>query len=297
MINPDLTFSDFPALEESIQAKWAPIILEPIEGSYERLVVGIVATAADKAIVVPANNLAKLRCLYGIRATGVINIVSMSLSHLQESLFKEPELSGKTKLLFSGVTLGEIREGGGASLNELAGAWLSSLSSLHTDNKLDAVTYAYGAKEARRPDLSVGQEVLKVIVKQQPSLSSSFSRHVIEGRKRRGSMQSPDPIIDFSGKRLVANFEVVRSDRLGSSFKTIKQRLWDLQVDRDERSRSKNLQHEMLVQTVIFDKNKEHQVKEALMELEKQADTHQLRLESFPTSSEIATRVLEIEHA
>jgi hypothetical protein len=296
MIKSSISFEHFPAADRTVGADWAPVILEPIEGSYERLVVGIAAVAGNEVLVMPANDLGRLRCLYGPRAAGVLDIVSMSLAHLQELLFENGSSALRKDLLFSGLSLGKVRKGEGNNLEELAEAWLASLSSLHNSGRDTVSLTLQGEKDLmqQRATEPLGTEVLQIVARTKPALGTFFNRDIVEGRVRRRSVRVQEPIIDFVGERLVANFDVIRSDRLTPSIDAIKRRMWDLKVDRDNRH-SKRFTHEMLVRTLVFDENKEHLVTEALGELEKQADQQSLRLESFDSPKEIANRVLEIE--
>lgn len=293
-----IIFQNFPSPSKAMKADWAPIILEPIEGSCERLVVGIAAVSDDKILIQPANSLARLRCLYGVRSGGVIEIVTLALSHMQDVFFERGRSAFELGGLFSGVHLGDIRKGEGQSLEELAGAWLSTLSSLHDSSATGQSVFAghsasVAAVQGADP---IGGQILRIVAKRDPDLGSYFDRRIIEGRMRRRSAKVQDPIIDFAGKRLIANFELVRSDRLTPSIDAIKRRMWDLKVDRDNRSDSRRLRHEMLVRTMVLDKSRADVVSEAMGDLEKQADQQSIRFETFNSPEKMADRVLEIEH-
>ena len=68
----DIDSSQFPSMEGIIHAHWVPVILEPINGSYERLVVGIATVNESGFHLETANALSRLECLYQDQSVGVL---------------------------------------------------------------------------------------------------------------------------------------------------------------------------------------------------------------------------------
>ena len=126
---------DFPTFE----AQWAPVYLEPIVESGERLTIGIVAgvdgqvsgslTITDKA----------LECLYGASATGMKAMMELALKKAK-AYAKKGFVKGYSSGIH-GVVLGEARDGIGYDLEDIISQGIglcSSLSQIHSDDMKSA---------------------------------------------------------------------------------------------------------------------------------------------------------------
>ncbi len=305
MMIVDLASSAFPALHDSTHAQWAPIFLSPIRGSEERLVIGVAVLSAEGFHIEAANALTRLQCLYGSQADIVIQVAGVALDELRYDL-----ASRSTQALLdfrpsiTGVSIGELRQTEGVSLQSIGAAWMSSLSSLY-DSDAAAIALEIDDPEATYEDrfeaLASGDRlpvlVLDYVVDNRAGLAGFFRSDLGKRPRRR---RSHEVSIDFTGSKLVANFGTLQVGQITRSVDLIKRRLWDLKVDRDSDTGVFPREHEMLIQMPaaddpqVSDKQFEN-LEVARLALEEQADQEELRLEAYSTVAEIGQRVLAAE--
>ncbi len=301
-----LRVEDFPALSHSVRAKWAPLLLCPISGSYEQLVVGVAVAGNTDYHLEIANRLSKLHCLYDSKADGAIYAVQLAAEFLNNQLATlGAEALSISRPSVTGFTLGQVRDGEGKSLEAIAKSWLQNLSSLQSpeqsiDIAADTPIYETKANEGQTAD-QLPTLVLKYVADHREGLQSFFSSSLRQGKVRRG--RNHEIMIDFAGSRLVANFGTLKANSIGPSVNLIKRRLWDLKVERDrDDSASLTRHHEMILQTPanndpqVNDRQRD-KLSEALHALELQADQEQLRLRPLPTVETIGQRIIEAEAA
>jgi hypothetical protein len=305
---PFLDESAFPALEKGVRALWAPIILEPIAGSYERLVIGVAAVNAEGFHVELANALGRLSCLYGEDAAAAVTAVHIAgecllhdLAQRSFAALREPETA------VSGVLIGDCREAEGFSLQQVAASWMAALSSLYDSSLPHDMVDAVPVHEMAAPS---GREytgdrlpflVFNYVLSQKESFERYFSLDIRNGRARRPRGASHRVVIDFSGPNLVANFGTLKAGALTSSVHLIKRRLWDLKVNRDNVTHEAYRQeHELLLHRPAKDdpqvtERQQENIRDALRSLETQADQEELRLIALDSTEAIGQHV--VEHA
>ena len=299
----------FPAFQRSIRAQWAPVLLEPIAGSYERLVVAVAVVSPDGFHLEVANALERLHCLYLDNAYGAVYAIQLTAEHLKQELATRAIKALTEPMSFmSGVLIGECREAEGESLQKIGANWMRTLSSLYQEpiaDVEDALVEVDG--EQIDPGEAAGDRlptlVLNYVSQRRDGLTQFFSNDIRESRRRRMTGRSHEVLIDFSGSRLVANFGTLHAGGIAKSVNLIKRRLWDLKVERDrEYSPMLIRQHEMILQCPQPDDPQVStkqlaSVKEALQALEAQADQEELRLRALSSVSEIGEHVLSLEAA
>jgi len=86
MMNVELDPDTFPALSQHVYAKWSPVLLAPISGSYERLVIGCAVANETGFHLEMANALNRLGCLYAARAESVLFAVTLAEKALVHDL-------------------------------------------------------------------------------------------------------------------------------------------------------------------------------------------------------------------
>jgi len=305
-----LDHSAFPAIEKSVRAVWAPVLLEPIAGSYERLVIGVAAVNAEGFHVELANALGRLDCLYGDDAAAAVTAVRIAGECLRHDLaqrsidaLREPETA------VSGILVGECREAEGFSLQQVAASWMAALSSLYDATLQHDMLAAAPLRELATisDGLGTGDRlpfmVCDYVRTQKQSFSQYFSRDLQEGRARRAKGASHQIVIDFAGPKLVANFGTLRAGNLTASVHLIKRRLWDLKVERDKETHDAfSRAHELLLHRPAKDdpqvtERQQANISEALESLETQADQEELRLLALESVSAIGQRILKYDAA
>ncbi|MGB3846248.1 MAG: hypothetical protein WA940_10300 [Sphingopyxis sp.] len=255
-----------------------------------------------------ANALSRLQCLYGTQSDIVIQVAGITLDELQADLAARSAMAVVDfRPSITGVSIGEIREADGVSLQAIGASWMSALSSLY-----DAEVAGLNAETAALDDLSYEDKfeafaggdrlpklVLDYVVEARSGLAGFFRSDLATQQQRR--RRSHEVSIDFSGSQLVANFGTLSVGQISRSVDLIKRRLWDLKVDRDsETTNAFSRQHEMLIQMPspndpqVSERQFEH-LEVARKALETQADQEELRLEAYTTVAEIGRRVLAAE--
>lgn len=304
-----LTSSDFPSFKQSVRARWAPLLLEPISGSLERLVVGVAVVGANGFHFEQANAIDRLKCLYPNAYDGITWAINAACDGLRLELSRCGENSlSEIELAVSSFHIGEWREGEGQSLAAIGENWMRALSSLYRSNiaagevELDytnsVIEEVGGSIRDRLPVL-----VLDYVSEAQAGLAPFFNQQIRKARRRRPMGQNFDVMIDFAGSRLVANFGTLRASALTRSIDNVKHRLWDLKVDRDgDKASIGYRKHEMIVQVPLesdpqVSKRQADNIAEALQALEEQADQEELRFRPMNSVQAIGDHILTAETA
>lgn len=300
----------FPSFRSKVDAKWAPLLIQPIEGSYERLVFGVAVVSSDGFHLEVANRLDRLKCLYADQSKIVISVIEWTVESLRADLAKRSiEALAKPNFPFSGVNIGELRNGEGESLKQIACSWMVSLSSLYTDEYSEEFELELVERfvEDARPR-SGGGDRLPILIKdyikeKRAGLVPFFSEDVRLERKRRSARRGAEVNIDFAGSKLVANFGTLQANGVSASSGRIKSRLWELKVNRDaDWDRGQDRYHEMLIQIPPkndpqFSAKQMRNVADALETLEEQADQEEIRIRSMTSVEQIGDHLLELEAA
>lgn len=298
------SLSDFGPL---VQAHWAPVMLHPISGSYERLVVGCIVANASGYHIEMANALDRLDCFYGARAQGVRFAVDLASKALELDLAER----GIAAIIeprppLSGVTIEKFREAEGKSLQEIARDWLSVLSSLYQpEQSAEVEVVSQNVTEAKGSNTKdrLPQLVLAHISEKNLSLAQYFSPEIVLGSKRKSSGNAHSLQIDYKGKHLVANFATLSASNIPTAVGNIKQRLFDLSVERKNgMSKGLNREHEVIIQVPRHNDPQISDKQYRRLEYEyhgllDHADTVELRLRQFNTAEQIGEHILQKEAA
>ena len=296
----------FPSTKSMARAKWAPILLAPIMGSPERFVIGVAAVGEDDFHVEQANELRRLQCLYGKAAGTAVFAAEVALDDLRIDLAErgmaaliEPAAS------FSGIEVGPVAEGEAPSVEQVARAWMASLSSLYDADK--ALTLETGELRvmASAEDSGVAERlpslVLEYVTGHRPTLEKFFSKDIREQRQRRRRTKVHGVLIDFAGSHLVANFGTLLVSSYATSIDRVKRRMWDLKVNRDSETGSvTKRKHEMIVQHPGTDdpqvsERQYDTINEAIAGLSDQAHREEIDFQSMVNVSQIGDHLLQVE--
>jgi len=274
-------------------------------GSPEQVIIGVAAINESGFHLERAESLSRLECLLGSDAAVAILAANAGLDALKADLAaRAQEALLDYRSVFSGVQIGELREGEGESLQAIARSWLSSLSSLssrdvrpiHERTKSAAKEDAVSPQRDRLPLL-----VLEYVKAKRPDADKFFSREIREQKQESGNASAVK--IDYSGSKIVANFGALLVSQHKRSVLRITKSLWDLKIDRDgEKTSWTKRDHEMIIQHPPLDDPQFTQKQldtmgEALSQLTKQADQEEIRLRPMNTVSEIGDHLLQREAA
>ena len=301
--------TDFPGNTGFVRAKWAPLLLRPILGSPEQLVIGVAAVNKAGFHLERANSFARLTCLFSGEATSAILASQAALDALEADLSSRAVGAIAEYLpIFSGIALGDVGDAEGPSLKSIASSWMASLSSLYTRSSELAlvaespVMLAADVGESSRPRDRLPALVLDYVKNKRPGLDKFFSEEIREQHARRRANASA-VYIDFAGSRIVANFGTLSATHHVASVDRIKRRLWDLKVDRDnEKGGLARRDHEMIVQHPSktdpqFTERQLDRMEHALTALEQQADQEEIRFRPMHTINQIGDHLLTREAA
>ena len=298
--------SHFPRLRAGIRAKWAPILISPIMGSMERLVIGVAAASSEAWHIERANMLRRLECLYGKAAETVIFAAQVAMNDLRADLGARG-ITALTdpKKTFSGISIGPLADGEANSIEELCCVWMTSLSSLYSAEAMQLMA-AVPAEPLVAEALTTSWDrlpalVLRYVTNVRPGLEPFFNEDVRAQRTRRRSTKVHSVIIDFAGSHLVANFGTLIASHHAASVDKIKRRIFDLIVERDiEALALRSRAHEMIVQHPAPDDPQitERQAAvllEGLTALTEQSSREEITLVPMTSVAAIGDHVLQAE--
>lgn len=301
---PTLEALGFHARRSNHRAFWAPIYLETIVGSGERLCIGVAAADDKSTIVRGAEGLERLACVYGEEANVFIYASQVALDaterRLREGIHSLPEWRGA----MDGLMFGEVRAGAGESLDDVARTALIQCASLlqrprekAEDSAGNVVPFAGADTTLRRLENLVRDTVSAV----RPDLASSF------GRLYRASDKARPTRIGFVGERFTANLGVLVPGRIEPLVNQAKARLWDLTQLKsgamaDLFPQADNMQFELLLHRVSeqdpqYTNRQLAQIAAAVLELEEEADKASIRCRPMYSAAAIADLLLAQEAA
>lgn len=297
----------FPQLLDPVRARWVPVFFEPISGSYERFVVGVAAFNDRGFHLEWANQVDRLVCFYGADARGAIAAIQIAGEYLEEDFSKRAGAAiSEPDPAVTGIAFGDVREAEGNSLADIAQSWMVALSSLYQSGAAEDVhgrELVEVAAESEGSGDRLPFLVCDYVRSKRVGFADFFRADLRESKQRRARRNSQEPVIDFSGSRLVANFGTLRAASLPRSFELVKLRLWDLNTVQVRDKDSIVARHyEMILQRPAIDDpqvsdKQQGRLEEALSELEEQADEKQLRLRPLETYQQIGDHVLKAEAA
>lgn len=290
----------FPPRMDPVRARWAPLYIEPMVGSGERITIGVAVANSDGFLVVPVVALNRLGCLYGSENEALLFAATAALENMKGTLTKEgTDGLDRWASPFEGIFKGAIRPGAGASLEHIARMALTLCSSL--------VEKLADNEEAEEPRAAISNSRLERLIKEtvvaaRPGLETAFARAFRPGPKARSTK------IGFVGQRIAANFSLLVPSHLSRQVDDAKAKLWDLaQVQEYVQAKEFNLsgnlnRFELLIHSVREDdprySDKQIElVREAELELEMEADKKVIRSRPLRSPDEIAGIIIEAEAA
>jgi len=290
----------FPPRRNQVRAEWAPIYIEPVVGSGERLAVGVAVVNTDGFLVVPVVSLNRLNCLYGKEADALVYAAELAITHISNALAsKGVEALRSWQPPIEGISLGQVRVGAGSSLEEIARTGLTASSSL--------VEKLADMDESAHPGEEVSTSRLERLIKERV-VAKKASLEIAFARRFQPNLNSRPATVGFVGHRIAANFGLLVPGRLSIQVKDAKAKLWDLaQVQEYVRSKEFDLSPELNRFELLMHRVKEEDpsysdrqmedVQKAANELEAEADKKEIRCRALTTPEAIADVILVAEAA
>lgn len=270
------------------RAQWAPVYLEPIIGSGERLTVGILMLGADgKSRVAPVLREDQVTPLWGEQGLGLLRSIDLCLHTLDKYLLAGGDLDHWPSPL-AGVCIGPLKLAWGDDLTDILRTGMSFSACFSTLEQ--------GIEETADDDDTEDpwpKQVHAAVQARAPHLAGNFGKQI---RAVLGARPTP---VGYLSERVAANLgKLIPGPRLGEYVKTAKMKALNLVIVRD---------HELFLsqfELLIFRPREDdpsytdrqmRNLKGALLELEEAGNRHELCVVEVHDAAQAANRIIEAE--
>jgi hypothetical protein len=267
---------------------WRPVYWEPVAGTGERIMVGVVHGFGGEYRAVRTIREDVLQCLFGKASDGLVGLISFGLT-TYEAMAQGVNDLATIEASPAGLYLGPLRSTGAATAGELlqtACLLYSSLANLDRLDNADDSDAPQSEEVNRRFSTEVREEVARVRMDLVPYFSQSAK--VIEGGQ---------PVkFGFISPRAVIHFTVLRAVQQPASVRDARARLLELHLAR-EYSGINNVALIAAVprsDDVTLGQKQRAQLKVNQDEIEREADKLKMRWYGVNTSPEGAQKVVEL---
>ena len=288
----------FPTLP-TLEATWAPIYLEPIMHSGEKITIAVAGTACDgEWLVMPTISEAQLKCIYGQQGTSLFRIVELCMEDLSDYL-RNAEMLKEWDSPLSGVTLGNTRQALGDDLSSIiqlgmrqTASFSGNLVAMEDALKQDGVS-AFGGRADNWT-----KSIQEKVIERAPNLTPFFNRRLQLVQNARSTR------FDYVGKKYVANFGklIPTSERLSSLQTAAKAKLWDLEQLRDTPILGEHSCFELILWRPSFEdqaysEKQFRDLRDAMLELSEEAKKRALATVPVHSASEASDHIFLREAA
>lgn len=299
MINFEALLQSVPAMP-SFEGSWAPIYLEPMMASGERLTVAVAAKGKNgECRVSPAIRPHVIEAMFGVQALGMTRIISLICSSLERHLQLSGEF-GSWKPPITGVTLGRVRD---TSSVDLVGLLRQAVSITASLAALDFVDLEEESAEEIDTDSGSTRDPWpklfeSTVLQRDPRLSGYFNQTFEVSEKAK-----PTKIFYLSERAAINTGKLIPGSALSGMFERNKARLLDLLVVRDRDDRLFPRAHFGLVvfrpafDDPTYSERQIDSLRRSIEALEEAGDKHELRVNTVQSADEAADRLLLSEVA
>jgi hypothetical protein len=291
---------NFPPRRSTHYAQWAPVYIEPVVGSGERLCIAI-AVADDKdSFVYAVPGIERLTCVYGPHANALVAASQLIIGFIQRQVARHSVSSlADWPAPMEGVFFGIAREGAGVNLEDIALTAAMQCASLARRTLETENISADGndGETSSRLDTIIKDAVLQ----ERPEFAKFF------GRSFKASENARAAHFGFAGHKLVANFGLLVPNTLSTQVRNAKAKLWDLKqlksgamsafLDEQNIIDFELLLHRLPDNEPSYTDRQVISLQEAVLELEQEADKVEVRCKPMYSAGEIAKYVLAKEAA
>lgn len=278
--------------------EWAPVYLEPLPGSGERLTVAVASRIdTGQFRVIRTLDGKRAHCMYGAHAASVNGLVDLLVDSLKAHLETMRPLQEWVPPFRDGAFLGPISVGHGDTVDEIARAGAMLAASLSVWNN-----FTDSLPDAERGE-DDGDEWATQIRERTVVLRHNFANRFMKKIElRRGA---PATKIGYFGDRLAAQFgRLIPGRGLTNSRNRAKAYVTDLQIlrDMDRDIFIKRPFYELMLwvppaDSPAYSADQREEARGAFAELEAFGDKHELRVEALSDSTAAAKRILQVEEA
>ena len=291
---PDL--SGFPPLPD-FEAEWAPVYLEPIVQSGERLTIAVVARAGEQVAGCLTISEKALKCLYGTAAPGMRQMMNLALARAVEHA--REGFAGQFSAGIHGVQVGHTRRGLGDNMKHIlqqASSLTASLASIHADAlqeediEEDAVVFERSLAQLRE---DIQRRVLGIL----PTLRERFNLplHTQAFEGARGHLF-------FAGNKMAANIARMKpSQQISRHVDGAKSRLWDLHFLKHKMEGAPQTKCTLFIWTPAsldrYDRELVKDYEQNLDDLQRQSKEDGIEPRVFYSPEEAAAAIIDYERA
>lgn len=200
---------------------WRPLYWEPVAGTGERLLVGIVYRYDDQWGTVRMLRDESLDCLYGKRSVGARNLINHGLEMFRSAAAASNSLTDLSTPIM-GIHPGAVRTTAARSLAELSRTAALLFSSLANLEKLDELEES-DAPLQEEVNRRFSTEVREIALAERPDLYKYFgtSAELVDGGQR--------VKFGFCSPAIVMHFNVLHAIRPSASLRDARARMFELQ--------------------------------------------------------------------
>lgn len=266
----------FPPPYDGVRAKWAPIFVEPILGSGERITIAVAAIGEKEIVITPVPEMAALKSFYGKQVGGVVFEAEAAIEAFRPDLEERGVLAlTEPGTAFSGIFVGQIRDGAGDSVAEIAEDGLRLCASLFYR---PANPKHYSVQNLRA-------DVRRFVSKKHQSLEKSFNYRFQCTNNARPTR------IDFAGEVLVANLGLLAPTKIAESVKAAKAGVCDLETYRERFPERDQAAYEL----ILGAEPSVPEVDEAVEEIAYIAEHQQIATKTMRTANRIGEYIVQSE--
>lgn len=301
-MKPILEQLKFPDPGRYQQVAIVPLYIEPLAFSGERLLAGVVVVSDEGIQPFPLESLKRLQCVYGPAYKSLLVARDIALTSLAKWLTETGSDSVTAWVApGDGIHAGPMLHTSSLTITEAVRASFTEWSSLYEDPTA-LLDIEPASKEERLAGFTASRLeslVREVVTKARPELANRF------GLRYRINDNARPMKLGFVGEKLVANFALIVPTALSSMVSNAKARLWDLASAREGAETGwfgqvNAQEYDLCVHhaTSIDVQYSERQlafVREALAELEAEADRLKLRCRPLVGPQAIAEYLLTAE--
>lgn len=275
-------------IREAPMHDWRPLFWEPVGGTGERLMAGVVHAYEGQSGAVRVLRDDLLDCLYGKAAGGARVLLDTALDMYRATAQTGP-LTTLDGVAMLGLHAGPLRRTAARSLGELLHTAALLYSSLANMDKFDEVEEA-DAPQQEEVSKRFSTEVKEAVIEQHPELAHGFGKGGIlaaGGQRVRFGYFTP---------RAVVHFTVLSAVRQSAGVRDARARLFELQRARD----MAGIENAALIAAVPRDDDPTlgRRQREALQrnraEIEREADAVHTRWHAVTSAAEGAERVIDL---
>jgi hypothetical protein len=199
---------------------WRPLFWEPVSGTGERLMVGVVYVFDDSVQATRIIRDDVLDSLYGHASAAARKLIDTSLN-LYSQAAKVGGI-GALSMPLMGLYPGELRATEAGSQGELLRTAALLYSSLSNLDKLDDLEES-DSPQAEEVSRRFSTEVKEIVMQRRPELYAGFGKS--------GSLIDGGQVVKFGyfSPLVVIHFSVLHPVRQGPSVRDARARLWELQ--------------------------------------------------------------------